>query len=165
MTEPVFVRILKKISDRITSISVANGYHLDLGGSVQIEGLGPVDLDNDGQPLPGNVAIEPGAVSSSIGEGESDNQVRMRTVPMEAIYERNPRIIMAIPIDADKVDTWLLIAEQAGEDLRKAIYADEYEWIDLNVTRLAQSELQAQRPQAGSRVLMVAVTFTIRYHS
>jgi hypothetical protein len=165
VSTPVFINVLAELKSRITSISVANGYHLELGQSVQVEGMGPVDLDKDGQPLPGHVVIDPGTASSSTGGSESDSSVRMHTVPRESIDERNARIVLAIPVEAGDVDSWILIAEQAGEDLRKAIYADEHRWLDLFVTRIAQSELRAQRPNPGSKALMVAFSLTIRYHS
>lgn len=165
MSDPIFVAIAKHLGDRIEAISKTSGYHLDLGQSVQIEGLGPVQLDDQGQPLPGHVVIDPGAASSSIGEGDDDRNVRIRVTPREAIYERSSRVIVSVPISASQVDDWLIIAERVGEDLRKAIYANEGAWMDLYVTRIGQTEMEAQRPAPGAKVLLVAVTFTIRYHS
>lgn len=162
MSDPTFVAIVREMAERFEAITVADGYHLPLGEKVQIEGVGPVDLTDDGQPLPGNIVIAPGAASSSIGEGDDDRTVRMHVFPREAIYEREVRAIIAHPIT--NPDGWLTVAEQIGEDIRRAIYQNENAWMDLHVQAIGQTQLEAQRPEPGSRALMVAVTFTIRYH-
>ena len=161
-----FLAISTEIKARIEGISVADGYNLDLGEAVYVNGLQPIPVVNDSDELlAGSVVIDPGEISTP----DEDGSTRSGTVVLDALLDRTVTIIVAWPID-DK-DNWLTISENIGSDLRKALYkmpanisdTSVKDWRTLSLKRIGQTSQAANRPQPGSRVLHIETQFRLRY--
>lgn len=168
MTEPRFLDIVAELRQRVAGIRQTDGYSVDLGDAVWVEGVQPIpaeQLDDNSLPLPGSVVIDPGSISIP-EDGES------RTpggVLREALFDRTVRIIIALSI-TDK-DQWLAISERIGLGLRRAMSkmpasvtdTTVTDWRTLGVKSIAQVAHDCSRPEPGSRVLHIETQFRIRY--
>ena len=161
-----FLAIADEIKSRIEGISVADGYNLNIGDAVYVNGLQPIPVVGDSHELlAGSVVIDPGEIVTP----DEDGTTRSGTVVLDTLLDRTITIIVAWPID-DK-DNWLQIAENIGEDLRSALYrmpasvsdTSVTHWSELGVRRIGQVSQSATRPRKGSRVLHIETQFRLRY--
>lgn len=157
MNETRFLEIVELAKQRLSAISTADGFNLPLGQAVYVDGLQPVPLDDHNAPLPETVLIDPGEVSMNPGSGE----IRSSTATLEAKFSREVSVIVIWPID-DK-SQWLRISELIAQDVRKAMFADQFEWQQIGVAKLNQIGQESSWPEAASVVLAVKIDFQIDY--
>lgn len=162
MSDTTFLGIAEEFQTRIESISTDDGYFINLGESVYVNGLQPFPVaDEHDSLLPGSVVVEAGAVEPP---DPDDGGLRSNGVTLEALFERDVTIIAALPVQ-DK-NTWLNVSEHVAADLRRALFQQDQtvtDWRTLRVKRIWQTNQTAAWPQEGSRVLHVETTFRVRY--
>ena len=155
MTEPVFVRVLNLLSERIEGISIAAGYNTDLGDSAQmVVGLGVADPRT--HPA-GTIIIE---ATRELGF-DADGAQRQGVSPLEQRPSRD--VIVSAAVNLTDRDHWLKTSELIAADLRKAIFRNGPDWQVLGVVRLEQSSQDSGWPEPGSNTLIVQLTFRVTY--
>jgi len=149
-----FVQIMDVVQQRIQSIDGTGDFYNDFSAAVHLEGMQPVPKIED---LPvGAVLVVPGEATTVEGEG-----VRMQTVSLEYLVDRPIEIFIVAPL-ADK-DTFLVVAEEACKDIRRALFKDAPEWIGAGLKHIFQGGQDFDRPQPGSNALHVRQLINIRY--
>lgn len=155
MADPVFVRILERISLQLQLISIEGGYNTDIGQYAQLLlGHGVVDIDS--QPA-GSIVVEPGRELSF----DADGAQRQGVVPLEQRPSRD--ITVSVAQTTTNREHWLKDTEKVAADVRRAIFSYGQDWRVLSVVRLEQSNQDSGWPRPGSSTLIVQLTFRVTY--